>query len=387
MKNIQILGVMLLLSVVGSAQADSLSTRFAEAMAHYRIAEAVGIAEQRLAADSSHQGYLLDLVGAYGVAGMRHEAMACLEAGLERDSSQTLLWFKLARLRENDDSPMKAVEAYKMLFQHDSSNTYFYGRAAAFARKIGFGWQAKKWYEEQIALDPTHIDPYLNLAETEMEMRAFVYADQSIARALAIDSLYPKSLFLAGKSANVQQDHPDADRYFSKLFALGKGTALAARYYALSLYHLKRYPEAIDMLQVLIDEAPELDFPYYYRGLCHSEMGEPKEAEKDFQKAIANIKKDNLATYHEQLGLLYQSQGKHGEAIKQLQMARNLNAGPDQLYHLALSYEAWYADKAVALRTYEAFLEVADSNGDARWDHARGRRDALLKEAHFGTRD
>lgn len=377
---------LLLITGVCLAQGDSLSTRFAEAMAHYRISDAVAIGAQRLATDSSHQGHLLDLVTAYGMAGMRDEAMACLEAGLERDSSQTLLWFKLARLRENEENPQKAVQAYQMLFRHDSSNTYFYGRAAAYARKIGFGWQARNWYERQIALEPANIEPYLHLAEAEMEMRAFYFADQSIARALQIDSLYPRTLFLAGKSANLQQDHTDADRYFSKLFAQGKGTALAARYYGLSLYHLKRYEASIEMMQMLIEEARDLDFPHYYRGLCYREMGETALAEKEFQTAIAKINKDNLATYHEQLGLLYQAQDKHGEAIKQLQMARNLKAGTDQLYHLALSYEAWYADKAVALRTYEAFLEVADSSEDARWDYARSRRDALMKQKHFDQR-
>jgi len=364
-------------------QQDSLSALFAEAMAHYRTAEAVDIGEQRLGADSSDQSLVLDLVSAYSRAGMREEAVSCLESGLAYDSTQAVLWFKLARLRENDDNPKKAVQAYHALFKNDSTNSYFYGRAAAFSRKIGYMWLATTWYEKVIGLDPDKVEPYLAKAETQMEMRAFYPADQTIARALKIDSLHPRTLFLAGKSANLQQDHTDADFYFTKLFAQGDGSALAARYYGLSLYHLKRYPESIDMMQVLIDEAPDLDFPYYYRGLCYREMGEDDLAEKAFQKAIDLIQKDNLATYHEQLGLLYQSQNKHRQAIHHLQTARNLGEDPDRIYHLAISYDAFYADKSVALRTYEAYLETADSTAEARTNYARSRRDALLKEAHF----
>jgi tetratricopeptide (TPR) repeat protein len=383
MKHVPLTITCLFLGHLGFCQNDSLAANFAEAMEHYRIGEAIAIAEQRLSADSSNPSHTLDLVGAYTLAGLREEAIASLEAGLARDSSHTLLWFKLARLRENEDNPVAAVMAYQALFETDSTNVYFYGRAAAFARKIGFGGQARFWYERCIALEPENIDPYLNLAEAEMEMRAFYLADNRIAQALSLDSLYPKALFLAGKSANLQQDHPDADHYFAKLFASGGGTALAARYYGISLYHLQRYPEAIEMMQILIDEAPDLDFPHYYRGLCYRGMGDLAQAEIEFEKAIGKIKKDNLALYHEQLGLLYQMQEKHGEAIKQLQMARNLKSGSDQLYHLALSYEVWYADKTVALRTYEAYLEVADSSADERWNYARSRRDALVKEAHF----
>lgn len=352
-------------------------------MAHYRISEAVAIGEQRLAADSSDQSLVLDLVSAYSRAGMREEAVSCLESGLARDSTQAVLWFKLARLRENDDNPNGALQAYRALFKNDSTNSYFYGRAAAFSRKIGYMWLATLWYEKVIEFDPGKVDPYLAKAETQMEMRAFYPADQTIARALAIDSLHPRALFLAGKSANLQQDHPDADRHFTKLFAQGDTSALAARYYGISLYHLGRYDESIAMMQILLDEAPDLDFPHYYKALAYKESGNPEAAEKEFRKAIEKVKKDNLATYFEQLGLLYQEREKHPEAIKHLQTARNLNADPEGLFHLAVSYDAYYADKSVALRTFEAYLENADSTAQDHFQYAESRRDQLIKENHF----
>lgn len=370
------------------AQQDSLSTLFAEAMAHYRIQEAVSVGEMRLAADSTHTQASLDLATAYSMAGQREEAIHCLEAALALDSSQTLHWYKLARLREgNSDEPMAALQAYSALFETDTTNAYFYKRASAFARKLGMNWQAKLWQLQVVALQKDEVDPYLVLAEIDMETGAFVWADEHIRHALSLDSLHPRALFLAGKSAHLQKDHKDADDQFTKLKAQGQYTALAARYHGISLYHLGAYDASIAALQILVDEAPELDFPHYYMALSYQGKGDVENAQKSFETAIDKVKKNNLANYYEQLGLLHQSQEKHSQAIQHIQMARQLQGEPDHLFHLAISYDAWYQDKGTALRSFEAYLEQTDSSDAQKLEYASSRAKSLRKEFHFDKRE
>ncbi len=370
-----------------SLPVDSLRQKMNEALAKYQFEEAIDFGNAALALDSCNVGLLLQLGDAHRASGQGELALSCFIQAVAVDSLNAPAHFKLARYYENRRDFAEALATYKRLFEIDDSRAYFYRYGASLAAKMGILYDAIQWNLRSIELDPKSLAAYHALAELWIEMRGFYPADTLIAAALALDSNDVRSLYLAGKSAYLQQDYMDAVKRFRKLFDLKQGSAQAARYHGISLYHIKQYTEALEVLQELIAEASELDFPHYYRALCYQALDDPLKAEAEFKAAIAKVKVKNLALYHESLGIHLQSQSRDGDAIAHLRLAQQLDPDPEKLYHIALSYDRWYADKNMAISAYESYLHQTDSSVYERVDYASKRSNLLRREAHFSEKE
>jgi tetratricopeptide (TPR) repeat protein len=82
----------------------------------------------------------------------------------------------------------------------------------------------------------------------------------------------------------------------------------AIRYAGISLYHLGRYEEAIEVLRTLSNVLNELDYPHYYMGLCMEKLGQIDMAEVQYGQAVNKALSGNLGTYYERLGLMQQTE-------------------------------------------------------------------------------
>jgi tetratricopeptide (TPR) repeat protein len=241
---------------------------------------------------------------------------------------------------------------------------------------------AYQYYQKTIELDSLDLSAYLGFAQYQMDGGAFYPADLLLKKALEIDSTSQAARVLSAKSAHLQDDPEDVIRLLKgRNFDAGY-IVQAARYYGISLYKTDAYQDAIDALSMIPMMDPEADYPHYYTGLCHMALGNPSEAAAQFELAIEKATSPNLMMYHKMLGGAYQQTDDHKNAILHLRQAEFLGSESDLLYNLAVSYDAFYADKSIAINSFMAYLETDTTDGE-RAQYARERVQALRSELHF----
>ncbi len=327
----------------------------------------------------------VELAQTYHAKGQVAEAEIAYLQALERDTTSAPLKYQTARFYQSIGEDKKAHEMYKSLLQTDSTNAFYYRRGAILSASLRELWKAFKWHQKSIELEPDEPENYLAFAETYMDMRAYAHVDSLINQALELNPENWRGIMLSAKSAYVQSDYEDVVRLLEPHFPQSIGNAISARFYGISLYQIGRYEDAIAVLTFLAELDPELEYTYYYMGLCHQKMGDLDTAAEHFKKAIEQVSVSNLSAYHEALGLLQQQEEQHAEAIQHLRMAQSLRSDVELLYHLAVSYDAYYADKGTAQRAFEKYAITADTAENPRFRYAVERLEEMKREEHFSA--
>ncbi len=356
---------------------------YQESSSNYRFAEAIDAAENWARMDTSGTTALYELCSIYIKAGNHPKAMRALENLFSKDSLHIPGLNQLARLHSANQNTAAALNIYEKLMVADSTNPYYVRKAA------GILLSEKKqelrtftYMNRALELNPADVNLRIEAARFYMEGRAFYIADTLLTRALAIDSTHQVARLVAAQSAFLQNDPDDVVRLLKGVEFDAEHYIIAARYYGISLYNLNEFTNAVEVLKTIpmIDE--KVDYPHYYIGLSYIGLGMTTEAIQAFKMAIEKATSPNLTIYYEQLGQAQKSTGQHEKAIVSLRQARFLNEDKDILFKLAESYDAYYADKTIALKMYAHYLE-ADTTENENTIYARSRMEEIGKELHF----
>lgn len=125
-----------------------------------------------------------------------------------------------------------------------------------------------------------------------------------------------------------------------------------------SLQDLKqeKYQQAVDLLTQLVEKEPRFPAPFVNLGMAYEKLGDKKNAEISYHKALAIDL--GHARGNNALGLLYRKEGRFQEARKAYTNA--LADHPDYLparKNLAILCDLYLRDYPCALENYEAYLE------------------------------
>jgi tetratricopeptide (TPR) repeat protein len=378
--------IAILLSPILSQGQDSAAywkSEYVKYAEEYRISEALRCAEKWVKSDSLDQTAWFELSKAYLQKGKVAAAERTLQKLLKTDTSNVAALNQLARLQMANNQNDAAIVTFERLMAIDSTNPYYTKKAAElYVQSPTRPWMARKYYDKTLELDSLDLGAYLGLAQFWMDGGAFYPADLLLTKALEIDSTSQAARILAAKSAHLQDDPEDVIRLLEgRTFDAGY-IVQAARYYGISLYKTGAYQDAIDAIAMVPMVDPEADYPHYYTGLCHLALGNPSEAAEEFELAVEKATSPNLMMYHKMLGGAYQQTGDHKNAITHLRQAEFLGSESDLLYNLAVSYDAFYADKSMAINTFTSYLET-DTTDSERAQYARERVKTLQSELHF----
>jgi len=126
-----------------------------------------------------------------------------------------------------------------------------------------------------------------------------------------------------------------------------------------SLQALKdeKYQRAIDLLLQFVAKEPRLPAPFVNLAMAYEKLGDKKNAEIYFHKAL--VIDLGHATANNALGLLYRKEGRFAEARKAYSNA--LADHPDFLparKNLGILCDLYLRDYDCALENYEAYLEL-----------------------------
>ncbi|WP_231758193.1 tetratricopeptide repeat protein [Microbulbifer elongatus] len=125
---------------------------------------------------------------------------------------------------------------------------------------------------------------------------------------------------------------------------------------AVELLQGERYPEAIELLQSVVEREQRLSAPYVNLGIAYFKTGDEKHAEESFLEALRAAPLDPVAS--SELGVLYRHQGRFDEARKTYSEA--LQAHPDSLpliKNLGILCDLYLQDVNCALAQFEQYLK------------------------------
>jgi thioredoxin-like negative regulator of GroEL len=356
---------------------------YLEAMESRNYREAMQIAEAAVLEDS------LDLDARTKVArsaiklGKFKQAEEVLTEVLEIDSTFIPARFYYARMLESIGKTEMAAESYAALSLIDTTNYYYPFLAAEASFRTGDFMNAILFHKQSLERNAENLDSYIALSRILIEVGAFFEADSLLEIASNLESGEQKTLLFKAKSAFLQEDYERVNALFDSIPNLEDQLEAAFRYYGISLYHTDRTGEAIQILSQLSNINDELDYPHYYKGLCFLKMGSPEYAEVQFRQAALKAQSPNLSTYYHQMAKSQQLQGDHESALANFKLARHFDNSASLAYDMALSIDAYYRDKTMALKAFEEYLEISDTMASLERNYAESRIDALKKELHF----
>ncbi len=120
----------------------------------------------------------------------------------------------------------------------------------------------------------------------------------------------------------------------------------------------------IARLEAVVAEAPELSAPLIDLGIAYHRSGDLAAAETSLKKALSLDPGHPIA--HNELGIIYRRTGRFDAARQSYEAALSIYPG----YHfarrnLAVLCDLYLADRACALKNYEAYMTTVPSDDEA----------------------
>ena len=118
----------------------------------------------------------------------------------------------------------------------------------------------------------------------------------------------------------------------------------------------ERYPEAVELLQSVVEREQRLSAPYVNLGIAYFKMGDEKHAEESFLEALRAAPLDPIAS--NELAVLYRHQGRFEEARKTYSDALALH--PEHLpliKNFGILCDLYLQDVNCALAQFQQYLK------------------------------
>lgn len=370
-------------ALLSSAQEsdNQYHSKFTSAMERGQIQAAILICEEWKALDNSSISPYYFAAKSLARKGRKREAIENIKHALAIDSTHVpslLAYAELAKQTNKSD----ALLYYEKLVVINPSNAYFYREAAESAVEILKLEKAIAYYSLAYQFDSLDLITVNGFAKLLLQMEQYADADSLLDRTLKLDSTNRFARLTKAKLAFTSEEWKDVLAWLEPI-KVDRSSPSALRYTGISLYHLGRYEEAIDVLRNLSNFFPRLDYPHYYMGLCMEKLGQLERAATQYGQAVNKALSNNLGTYYERLGLMQQKEGMHKEAIHTFLMAKNFSAKNVLNFHLAKSYDVYYQDRTMAVEMFKTYIKQEETQQSQERAYAESRLAQLIKDHHF----
>ncbi len=199
---------------------------------------------------------------------------------------------------------------------------------------------------------------YNGLGEMYLANRNFLDAKKAFLKAIEINPEVRDPYINMIKYSKYLNEHEEAFKIFDKLISMNKGTNSFEWELQKSLYLLdiKRFEEAIQPLNKLIELYPENSNLYVAKGKCLYGLKQTEDAIKCFDTAI-NL--DENGNAYNSKGFVFKELNKNDEAIKYYKMAEEFNLKYykiEEIEQMADIYKALNNNEE-AIKNYKIGLE------------------------------
>jgi len=351
--------------------------------------------------------------GIYQSIGSDTKALAFLNKALEFGTNESIK-VKLAQLFVSTGFTSKAVETYESLIEKDTSNLLVANSLGKLYLSLNQAEKAEKIYRYLMKMDTVNPNYPYQLAESLEKQNKHLEMGQRYLDAYKLDTLHIKSIFGLAQFFKSLKFKDSTSLFIDKGLKIDSNNINFNQLKANELYFLKDFSGALIYLKKL----DSLNFSsvqiYEMFGMCYYNLQDFVLAEKYFKNAVildpdnsqilyrlASLyydKKDNkMATFYLHrsilsakpdidkqyylLGIISKEDGNLQAAIEYFEKSHKNNyKNYKALFELAVTSDAYYKDKKIALKHYKSFAEKFNSNDNIMTAYVEGRIKEIKKQ-------
>ena len=351
--------------------------------------------------------------GIYQSIGSDTKALACLNKALEFGANESIK-VKLAQLFVSTGFTSKAVEIYESLIEKDTSNLLVANSLGKLYLSLNQAEKAEKIYRYLMKKDTVNPNYPYQLAESLEKQNKHAEMGQRYLDAYNLDTLHIKSIFALAQFFKALKFKDSTSIFIDKGLKIDSNNINFNQLKANELYFLKDFNGALTYLKKI----DSLNFKsvqiYEMFGMCYYNLQDFTLAEKYFGNAIkldpdnsqilyrlASLyydKKDNkMASFYLHrsiisakpdidkqyylLGIISKEEDNLKAAIENFEKSHKNNyKNYKALFELAVTSDAYYKDKKIALKHYKSYAEKFNSNDNMMTAFVEGRIKEIKKQ-------
>lgn len=274
-----------------------------------------------------------------------------------------------------------AAACYAKIIEQKPSNPFYYKKVAAVFIQSGQWYDAIVPLQVAFEINPKDEETGVVLAELLLNAGDHKSSDEIIGQLLE-ETNSKITVLAAAKLAYKQRHFKEAYQHLSNVIDQGVPETYI-QMYGVCLHYMGNFDQSYTWLDSLLQQDLESENLYYYQGLNAYYLDSLNKAESLFNKAIELSISKEIDVYYLELGKTLADNGNYKAAIEAFGKAYEFNPLPTYLYRKAVIKEQYYADKSMALKDYQLFLNAKDTTDAASFSHAQYRVKRLKEWEHF----
>ncbi len=153
-------------------------------------------------------------------------------------------------------------------------------------RKAGEFESAAASFEAVLRDDPNNVKALVNLARTYVDLNRLEKASETINRALAADSTNADAYSVRGRIMNLNGEAQIAIESYQKAIALDPGNPFAKNNLAFIYIQSQRFNDALPLIEQAIAQKNDVAYFHNNLGIVYAALGERQKAVDAFQAAL-----------------------------------------------------------------------------------------------------
>jgi len=296
----------------------------------------------------------------YQFLGNSDKAIEIYTEVLQTNPDNLLLKYNLAKLYMSERKVNRGIKLLKALSKKDSLNPNYQYQLGVAYQKLGQNgaFDSANSFLKAYKIDSLHLKSIYNLAKFYRKLNFKDSTTFFIDRGLKIN---PKSINfnqLKAKDAFYKKEFDTTLAYLKRLEDLNFKTMFTYKLYGLTYLNMKDFTTA----EIYFKKAKKINFRdasvAYNLGLVQKEMKKFEKAAYYFSMSIY-YQKVKLDKNYYQLGMMQLEQKEIRGALKSFEKGYKNNWKNHQLlFQLAMTSDAYYKDKKIALQHFEKYIDT-----------------------------
>ncbi len=349
----------------------------------------------------------------YQSIGSDTKALACLNKALEFGTNE-LIKVKLAQLFVSTGFTSKAVETYESLIEKDTSNLLVANSLGKLYLSLNQAEKAEKIYRYLMKMDTVNPNYPYQLAESLEKQNKHSEMGQRYLDAYKLDTLHIKSIFGLAQFFKSLNFKDSTSLFIDKGLKIDSNNINFNQLKANELYFLKDFSGALTYLKKI----DSLNFKsvqiYEMFGMCYYNLQDFVLAEKYFKNAVIldpdnsqilyrlaslyyDKKENKMATFYLHrsiisakpdidkqyylLGIISKDENNLKRAIDNFEKSYENNyKNHKALFELAVTSDAYFKDKKMALKHYQNYLDKFENYDKVMTAFVEGRIKEIKKQ-------
>ncbi len=288
----------------------------------------------------------------------------------------------LANVYEQEGNTAKSGKYYKLLCDSFPDQALYHRKLAQQYAKAGAVNSAFREYGKAYQLNDKDVFTILGLSEFLVKSKEYEKVDSILNAAVAYDSTNVRIKHQLAISKYRQQQYDSTCIVMKSLEGRIDFNPYQNKIYGYSLIQIDSLDDAIFYLEKSLQGEGNPEKAHYYLGIAYEERDELDNAKYHYDKAIEYAISKDIDLYHRNLAAMAHDDNDGAEKIKHLKKVYEYEPSGRNLFQLARAADEYYADKNVAKRYFQKYLNLNNQEPQLS-TYARDRVATIKEYLHF----